>query len=877
MSGTLALALAEVPSPKLAISVKPAPLPNTVGFRSDANTKNAPPSATPKLTVPVPALSSAPSRLPAAPSAQCAVAGSVSQTPPPPARRSSSRVTVRAPLPAWMVTRKLPSSAPSALKAPLPCPTLSRTLPRNAGRGGGGGGVTVNPPVSTTVGPSGFDTVTSRAPIAAVAPTARATESWADDATVVELTVMPAPNPALAPAWKFAPVTVTVRLAPGAPELGDTLEIVGMSGKLTVALAEVPSPKLAVSVKPAPLPNTVGLRSDANTKNAPPSATPKLTVPVPALSSAPSRLPAAPSAQCAVAGSVSQTPPPPARRSSSRVTVRAPLPAWMVTRKLPSSAPSALKAPLPCPTLSRSLPRNARPSVGGGGVTVKPPVSTTVCPSGFDTVTSRAPIAAVAPIARATESWADETTVVELTVMPAPNAALAPAWKFVPVTLTVRLAPGAPELGDTLEIVGMSGTLALALAEVPSPKLAISVKPAPLPNTVGFRSDANTKNAPPSATPKLTVPVPALSSAPSRLAPAPSAQCAVAGSVSQTPPPPARRSSSRVTVRAPLPAPTVTRKLPSSAPSALKAVLPCPTLSRSLPRNARPSVGGGGVTVKPPVSTADCPSGVDTVTSRAPIAAVAPITRATESWADETTVVELTVMPAPNAALAPAPPVRRLRVVAPAPAAAGPAQPEPRHGLFFNHPPTPHLYALAQRAALPICRIALPHLVPQLAEKRQAEHRRRRGDREAARQHHRLAVGIRHRHVARAHRRRGPDREGHRELGGRRHRRRADRDAGAERGACPGLEVRAGHRDGEARSLNPAARRHAGDRRRERHADGRAGRGAVAEVSSQREAGSATERREVQIGREYEERPAVGDAEAHRPVPGVEQGAVEAR
>src|SRR5213593_1718454 len=654
MSGTLALALAEVPSAKLAISVKPAPLPNTVGFRSDANTKNAPPSATPKLTVPVPALSSAPSRLAPAPSAQFAVSGARTVTPPPPARRNSSRVTVRAPLPAWMVTRKLPSSAPSALKAPLPCPTLSRSLPRNARPSVGGGGVTVKPPVSTTVWPSGFDTVTSRAPIAAVAPIARATESWADDATVVELTVMPAPNPALAPAWKFAPVTVTVRLAPGAPELGDTLPIVGMSGTLAIALAEVPSAKLAISVKPAPLPNTVGFRSDANTKNAPPSATPKLTVPVPALSSAPSRLAPAPSAQFAVAGSVSQTPPPPARRSSSRVTVRAPLPAPTVTRKLPSSAPSAVKAPLPCPTLSRSLPRNARPSVGGGGVTVKPPVSTTVWPSGFDTATSRAPIAAVAPIARATESWADETTVVELTVMPAPNPALAPAWKFAPVTVTVRLAPGAPELGDTLEIVGMSGKLTVALAEVPSPKLAVSVKPAPLPNTVGFRSDANTKNAPPSATPKLTVPVPVLSSAPSRLPAAPSAQCAVAGSVSQTPPPPARRSSSRVTVRAPLPAWMVTRKLPSSAPSALKAPLPCPTLSRSLPRNARPSVGGGVVTVKPPVSTTVWPSGFDTVTSRAPIAAVAPIARATESWADDATVVDVTVMPAPNPALAPA-------------------------------------------------------------------------------------------------------------------------------------------------------------------------------------------------------------------------------
>src|SRR5437773_8477390 len=100
-----------------------------------------------------------------------------------------------------------------------------------------------------------------------------------------------------------------------------------MVGKLTVAPAEVPSPKLAVSVKPAPLPNTVGFRSDANTKNAPPSATPKLDVPVTRLSSAHMTLASAASAQIDVAGSVSQPPPPPARRHSSRVTVRAPLPA----------------------------------------------------------------------------------------------------------------------------------------------------------------------------------------------------------------------------------------------------------------------------------------------------------------------------------------------------------------------------------------------------------------------------------------------------------------------------------------------------------------------------------------------------------------------
>src|SRR5439155_12001682 len=89
---------------------------------------------------------------------------------------------------------------------------------------------------------------------------------------------------------------------------------------------------------------------------------------------------------------------------------------------------------------------------------------------------SRGPIVAVAPIARATESWVEETTVVELTVTPAPKEALAPAWKFVLVTVTVRLAPGAPELGDRLEIVGTIGKLTVALAEVPSAKVAVTEK-----------------------------------------------------------------------------------------------------------------------------------------------------------------------------------------------------------------------------------------------------------------------------------------------------------------------------------------------------------------------------------------------------------------
>src|SRR2546425_10084531 len=94
-----------------------APLLNGVGVKSDANTKKAPPSASPKLTDPFAALRSAASRLAAAPRAQDGVAESVSQVPPLLGWRSSSRVTVRAPLPAWTVTRKVPSRAPSELKA----------------------------------------------------------------------------------------------------------------------------------------------------------------------------------------------------------------------------------------------------------------------------------------------------------------------------------------------------------------------------------------------------------------------------------------------------------------------------------------------------------------------------------------------------------------------------------------------------------------------------------------------------------------------------------------------------------------------------------------------------------------------------------------
>src|SRR4029453_7643737 len=136
-----------------------------------------------------------------------------------------------------------------------------------------------------------------------------------------------------------------------------------------------------------------------------------------------------------------------------RVIVRDPLPGWKVTWKVPSRAPSGPKVVLPCPTLSRSRPRNESTSVGGGGWTVKPPGRTADLPSGLVTLTSRGP-AAPAAMAIAAEIWVPEDTVVEPTVMPVPKDTVAPDWKLVPAMVTVKLVPGAPVFGDTLEIDG---------------------------------------------------------------------------------------------------------------------------------------------------------------------------------------------------------------------------------------------------------------------------------------------------------------------------------------------------------------------------------------------------------------------------------------
>src|SRR5207247_3925689 len=126
----------------------------------------------------------------------------------------------------------------------------------------------------------------------------------------------------------------------------------------------------------------------------------------------------------------------------------------------------------------------------------KPPVRTTDCPSGFATVTSRTPIAAVAPITSATESEGNRTPLVNGVQMCAPPAALAPAWKFVPVTVTVRFAPCSPVLGDTLEIVGMSGRAMVLVEVVRADDLTVIVSGTRLVYS-DVRSEENTKHVTP--------------------------------------------------------------------------------------------------------------------------------------------------------------------------------------------------------------------------------------------------------------------------------------------------------------------------------------------------------------------------------------------
>src|SRR5437016_11636232 len=81
-------------------------------------------------------------------------------------------------------------------------------------------------------------------------------------------------------------------------------------------------------------------------------------------------------------------------------------------------------------------------------VTVKQPTQEPVPLSGLTTFTVLTPVVVPEEMVILAVSLVELTNVVELTVMPAPNLAMAPAWKFEPRMSTERVAPLAPLFGD---------------------------------------------------------------------------------------------------------------------------------------------------------------------------------------------------------------------------------------------------------------------------------------------------------------------------------------------------------------------------------------------------------------------------------------------
>jgi hypothetical protein len=81
-------------------------------------------------------------------------------------------------------------------------------------------------------------------------------------------------------------------------------------------------------------------------------------------------------------------------------------------------------------------------------VTVKQPMHEPVPLSGFTTFTVLAPVVAPEEIVMLAVSVLELTKVVEWTVIPGPNLALAPPRKFEPRMSTEMLAPLAPWLGE---------------------------------------------------------------------------------------------------------------------------------------------------------------------------------------------------------------------------------------------------------------------------------------------------------------------------------------------------------------------------------------------------------------------------------------------
>ena len=116
-------------------------------------------------------------------------------------------------------------------------------------------------------------------------------------------------------------------------------------------------------------------------------------------------------------------------------------------------------------------------------VTVKPPVSVTLPPPGFVTITSRAPGAAPAAMASVAVICPAPTDTFD-TVIPAPTLTVAPDTKPDPLIVMGTDVPTAPWFGAIVLTLRAAATVVDAIAVEPSENVAVSVRVLPERNSV---------------------------------------------------------------------------------------------------------------------------------------------------------------------------------------------------------------------------------------------------------------------------------------------------------------------------------------------------------------------------------------------------------
>jgi hypothetical protein len=105
---------------------------------------------------------------------------------------------------------------------------------------------------------------------------------------------------------------------------------------------------------------------------------------------------------------------------------------------------------------------------------VKHPTQLPVPLSGLITFTVLVPVVVPAEIVMRAVSFVELTNVVELTVIPEPKRATAPAWKFDPRMSTDRVVPLAPRVGDA-DVGFGAGSIVRHPVHVAEPPLVVTV------------------------------------------------------------------------------------------------------------------------------------------------------------------------------------------------------------------------------------------------------------------------------------------------------------------------------------------------------------------------------------------------------------------